>query len=157
MKQGQDNKTLDADGINTTDAEQIEATAAMLENTDVGLEIGKTAEQTTDKRKNGKKRKKGRCFSKEIPTDATADDAQPGEIEIFVSNKKYKGNRKPSTAEDGQDTFAKFERIIKTPPAFIKTTLRKVKSTNLPSRKVISAMFHFPFQCSILSRFRRKW
>ena len=54
------------------------------------------------------------------PKAHVTDDLQEGEIEIWVPNKKYKGN-KPAGS-----TFAKFEKT-KAPAAFVKKVLTKIK------------------------------
>ena len=59
----------------------------------------------------------------------TTEELQDGEIEIWVPNKKYKGN-KPTGS-----TFAKFEKT-KAPAAFVKKALTKMKKQSISEGKV---------------------
>ena len=61
---------------------------------------------------------------------SVTDNLQEGEIEIWVPNKKYKGN-KPSSPGS---TFAKFEKT-KAPAAFVKKALTKIKKQPVSESK----------------------
>ena len=107
----------------------------------------------------GKKGKKGRYFNQTSDGDNNVPETlQNGEVEILIPNKKYKGKYKEAfknemnkSLQDSSDlnintnnseqvtevvvkgeTFAKFEKLKKTPPAFVKKAVAKATSPKSP-------------------------
>lgn len=93
------------------------------------------------------KTKKLKKAKQKSPTDVAQDVLEDGEVEIFVPNKKYKGQFKGAFEKEvkkslgkgkspqAKNDFVNFESGTKTPPAFVRRVLTKLKTPKTEPKK----------------------